>query len=106
MADKTTTTKTDEETVDGITISENKDGTATVTFTVQSDYDAEGIRAAVRPWTAGGTHLVGNFADLQRLGAALVAEDKAPAAAVAEAVVPPANVTEEDLKAHKEAQAS
>ena len=100
MADKMTTT-TDES---GITVDEAKDGSQTVSFTVPADADLDGIKAAIRPWTTGGTHLVGNFADLQRLGAAVVAEDKAPSAAVAEAFVPPANVTEEDLAAHKEAQ--
>ena len=102
MADKTTTTTDDS----GISVEEAKDGTQTVSFTVPADADMEGIKAAIRPWTTGGTHLVGNFADLQRLGAAVVAEDKAPAAAVAEAFVPPANVTDEDLEAHKEARKS
>lgn len=100
MADKMTTTTDDS----GITVDEAKDGTQTVSFTVPADADLDGIKAAIRPWTTGGTHLVGNFADLQRMGAVLVAEDKAPAGALAEAVVPPANVTDEDLKAHKEAQ--
>ena len=100
MADKMTTT-TD---ASGITVAEAKDGTQTVSFTVPADADMDGIKAAVRPWTTGGTHLVGNIADLQRMGAALVAEDKANPTTLAEAVVPPANVTDEDLEAHKEGQ--
>ena len=102
MADKTSTTTDDS----GITVDEAKDGSQTVSFTVPADADMDGIKAAIRPWTTGGTHLVGNFADLQRLGAAVVAEDKASASAIAEAVVPPANVTDDDLQAHKEAQKS
>ena len=100
MADKVTTT-TDEH---GITVDEAKDGSQTLSFTVPAGADVEGIKAAIRPWTAGGPNILGNLADVQRLGAVLVAEDKAPAAAVAEAVVPPPDATDEDLKAHKEAQ--
>ena len=94
MADRMTTTTDDS----GITVAEAKDGARTVSFTVSADADLNGILAAVRPWTTGGVHLVGNLADVQRLGAVLAVNDKPSMADLSDAVPAENAVTAEELK--------
>lgn len=82
-----------EETRDGVTIRDGTD-TKTVTFEIPADADVDAVRAACRPYVDSPPNVVGNFADLQRLGALKVTKTGGDN----EAFVPPPDTTVEELK--------